>query len=173
MNKNSVARKISFLGLLMAISVVLGIFESMIPPIPMLPPGIKPGLANIVVMYTLLCMSKKDTAIIVVIKSLFVLLTRGAVAGLMSFAGGTFSAVVMLIMLLLFKDKISLVMVSIVGAVFHNIAQICVAVIVLGTNMVFAYLPVLIIAGVILGYITGFILKIVMPAVSRINPYMT
>ncbi len=169
--KNSAAYKISFLGLLIAVSVVLGAVENMIPPIPSLPPGIKPGLANIVVMFTLVCLPKRYTAVIVAAKSLFAFLTRGAVAGLMSLAGGAVSAAVMVMLVLIFKKRISILLLSVCGAVFHNAAQIFAAVFIIGTASVVYYLPVLVIAGVIMGYVTGMILRITLPAVVKISPY--
>lgn len=172
MNKNSVVFKTVFLGILLAVSVALGALENMIPPIPSLPPGIKPGLANIVVMYSILCMGKKDTALIILIKSGFVLLTKGAIAGLMSFSGGFVSALIMLLLTLIFKKKISILMLSVSGAVFHNTAQLAAAVFIMGSASVLYYLPVLVIAGIIMGYVTGLILKTVIPAVSKISPYI-
>lgn len=171
LNKNSSAYKISFLGLLTAVSVVLGAVENMIPPIPSLPPGIKPGLANIVVMFSLVCLPKRYTAVIVAAKSLFAFLTRGAVAGMMSLAGGAVSAAVMVLLVLLFNKRISILLLSVCGAVSHNAAQIIAAVFIIGTPNVIFYLPVLIIAGVIMGYITGMILRVTFPAVVKISPY--
>ena len=170
-DKNSAAYKISFLGLLIAVSFVLGIVENMIPPIPTLPPGIKPGLANTVVMFSIMCLPKRYTAVIVLSKSLFAFLTRGVTAGFMSLAGGAVSAGVMLLLVLVFKNRISVLMLSVCGAVFHNAAQITASVLIVGTLNVLYYLPILVIAGVVMGYVTGTILKIIMPAVLKISPY--
>lgn len=170
MKTSVLIKRICFMGLLLAVSVVLGFLENMIPPIPTLPPGIKLGLSNVVVMYSLFCLKKTDTALIVVIKSLFVLLTRGVTAGIMSFFGGAVSTVVMIILLMIFKQKISILLVSIFGAVFHNIAQIFVAALLIGSIAVVAYLPLLIISGVLMGYVTGIMLRVIMPAITRVNP---
>jgi heptaprenyl diphosphate synthase len=70
-----------------ALTLVLNLVENMIPPITGLPPGVKLGLSNIVVMYCLFNVNKTTAFSIASLKSVFVLITRGATAGLLSFAG--------------------------------------------------------------------------------------
>ena len=68
--------RLTGLALLFALSVVLMLLENMIPPLPALPPGVKLGLSNIAVMYCLFYMGKENAFILLVLKSLFVFLTR-------------------------------------------------------------------------------------------------
>ena len=74
------------------------------------------------------------------------------------------SITVMLMLMLIFKKKISYLIISIMGAVFHNIGQLL-AVCIIYTNIyILAYLPVLLIAGVVAGSLTTILLKLALPA---------
>lgn len=161
-------RRMVLTGLLFAVILVLSIVENGLQlPVPV--PGVKLGLSNIVVMYSLFFMEKKDAVLLALLKSLFTFLTRGAVAALLSFCGGMLSIVVMVFCLWIFKDRISYLMISIVGAVFHNFGQI-VAVSILYTNLfLWAYFPVLLISGVIAGAATSTLLKVTLPALKRLG----
>lgn len=89
------------MGLLFALAMALSFLESLLPALPMLPPGIRLGLSNIVTMYALFVLGPVSGYTIAVLKSLFVLLTRGAVAAAMSASGGIASVTVMLLLSLL------------------------------------------------------------------------
>lgn len=160
---------ITRLGLLFALALVLTTVEYMIPPIPMMPPGVKLGLANIVTMYCLFFLGKKQTFAIIFLKSGYVFIIRGATAFLMSLSGGLLSAAVMILLLAVSSRSLSYLVISVFGAVSHNIGQLVVASFLLGTSLVVFYLPLLIISGVIMGNITGTLLKLVTPAFNRIN----
>ncbi len=163
----SPARKVAFLGLLFALSVVLAFLESLIPTTGLLPNGVKLGLSNIVTMYAVFFIGWKEAYGIAVLKSLFVLLTRGAFAAVLSLSGGLLSVTVMLLLLLL-KSRLSYVVISIFGSLTHNLAQITCVSFVLGASA-FYYTPVLIISGVLMGIITGGILKVVLPALEQLR----
>lgn len=160
---------IALMGLMFALSLVLTFVEYSIPPIPMLPPGVKLGLSNIVTMYCLFFLGTKPAFTIVFLKSSFVLLIRGGTAFLMSLSGGLLSASVMMLLLMLTSLKLSYLVISIAGAITHNIGQIIIASFMLGAGMLVAYLPLLIISGVIMGNITGTLLKVIMPAFNMLN----
>ena len=86
-------------------------------------PGVKFGLSNIAVMYALFFLSKGQAYSIAVLKSLFVAMTRGMIAGILSLSGGILSLTVMLILMVLFRDKASYAVISISGAIAHNLGQ--------------------------------------------------
>ncbi len=155
-------------GLLFAVVLVLSVVENQLQiPVPV--PGVKLGLSNIVVMYSLFFVEKKEALLLAVLKSIFVFLTRGAVAALLSFCGGLLSVLGMILFLFLFKEKISYLMISILGAVFHNIGQIA-AVSLLYTNLfLWAYAPVLLLSGVIAGAATSALLKVTLPALKKVG----
>ncbi len=153
---------------MLSLIIVLSIIESFFPPVPFLPPGVKLGLSNIIVMYSLFFTTKKCTAFLVFSKSLFVFLTRGVVAGSLSLGGGIFSIIIILLFSTLLKEKISYITLSVLGAVFHNIGQITVLGVITNNKNIFWYCPILIISGIIMGAITGVALNAIMPAFKKI-----
>ena len=156
-------------GLLFAIAIVLSIVESSLPPLLVFVPGVKLGLSNIVVMYSLFFLGKKRAFTITILKSLFVFITRGLIAGVLSLTGGILSIIVMLLLILIFKDKISYLLLSISGATFHNIGQF-IALSLIYTNLyLWVYLPVLIISGVAAGIATSTLLKFILPAFKKLG----
>lgn len=167
--KKTGIKKITQLGLLLALTITLMFVESLIPPIPTLPPGVKLGLSNIVVMYCLFFLGKSSAFSILILKSGFVLLTRGPVSFLMSFTGGLLSVLIIILLLALKKLKLSYIMISVCGAVAHNLGQLIVSSLLLSSVTSFFYAPVLIISGVIMGIITGTVLKVILPVMSRLN----
>ena len=78
------SRKIAVCGLLGALALALTLLEGMLPPIPGLPPGARPGLSNIVTMFAAGSLGLPYALAIALIKGVFAFLTRGVTAGLMS-----------------------------------------------------------------------------------------
>jgi len=157
-------------ALLFAVALVLSVVENSLPSVSLGIPvsGIKLGLSNIAVMYALFFLGKKPAFTIAILKASFVLITRGPIAGLLSFCGGILSLLIMSVLLLIFKDKISYFVLSIFGSVSHNIGQFM-AISLIYTNIyLWVYLPVLLIAGVIAGMATSTLLMVVLPAFKRL-----
>ncbi len=161
------AARPALLGLLFALSVVLSLVEasfSGLVPIP----GIKLGLSNIVTMYCLFCMGKREAFMLAALKAFFVLLTRGLVGAGLSLSGGLLSVAAMLLLKKLGNDRLSHTFLSIAGGVFHNIGQIAAAALILESSAVFYYLPVLMVSGVGMGLLTGMLLRQLLPHLNRI-----
>ncbi len=155
-------------ALLFAVAIVLSMIEAQFPPILVAVPGVRFGLSNIVVMFCLFCLSKRQAFTLAVLKSVFVFFIRGTMAGALSLSGGLASLLVMILIMSIFKDKTSYLVVSICGAISHNVAQFLV-ISILFTNIFFwAYLPVLVISGVIAGTVTSVLLKILLPHLNKI-----
>lgn len=161
--------KLVLSALLFAFALVLALVENYLPPVPVPVPGIRLGLSNIVVMFALFFVGKSQAFTIAVLKSLFVLSTKGVIAGLLSFCGGILSIAVMSLVIFIFKDKVSYLIVSILGSVFHNIGQFIAITIVYQTVALWAYLPMLIIFGIIAGVITSTLLRFILPAVKKVG----
>lgn len=159
------ARRTAFLGLLTAQAVALSALESMLPALPFLPPGGKAGFSNIITMYAASSAGLPAALTIAFLKSLFVLLTRGGTAFLMSLAGGVVSTLLMA--LLLKSGRFGLIGVGVGGALGHNLAQFFVAVWLTGTPAIAAYLPVLLLFSLFSGTVTGFLLYLLLPALLR------
>ena len=160
-------RSLVLTGMIFALALILSIVESVLPPLPL--PGVKFGLSNIAVMYALFFLSKGQAYSIAVLKSLFVVITRGLLAGILSLTGGILSLTIMLLLMVLFRDRISYMVTSISGAIAHNIGQfIAVSFIYTGMHL-WAYLPALLISGVGAGIITAVLLRFVIPAFERLR----
>ena len=155
-------------SLIFASALVLAIVENILPPLPIAVPGVKFGLSNIAVMYALFFLGRRQAYTIGILKSVFVFVTRGGIAGLLSFSGGILSITVMILLMAVFRDRITYLIVSIFGAVFHNIGQFMViSVIYTGMNM-WAYLPILLISGLAAGIVTSTLLRFILPAFNRL-----
>ena len=162
-------KSLALMGLMFAAAMALSFLESLLPALPMLPPGIRLGLSNIVTMYVLFVLGPGKGYVIAVLKSFFVFLTRGAVAFAMSLAGGIVSVTVMLLLSLVPQLKKQYLLLSIFGGVAHNCGQLVMARFVIGNRYVWGYLPILVVAGVLMGAVTGLVLKVVLPHINRLH----
>lgn len=157
-------KQMTQMGLLLAVALVLGYFEHLIPIAPSLP-GVKLGIANTVLLYALYMMNTKSAVGLMLLK---VVLSGALFAGfsgaMYSLAGGTLS----LIMMILIKriPGVSIVGVSVVGAVFHNVGQILIASLTVQTKALMIYLPTLLISAVITGVLTGITAKYVLKGLA-------
>ena len=114
------ARKTALLGILCAQAIALSFLENLIPSLPFLPPGAKPGFSNIVTMFTVLTLGLPQAMCITVFKALFALMTRGATAFFMSLAGGVLSTLAMWAATKIKSDPFGLLGASTIAAVCHN-----------------------------------------------------
>ena len=119
--------KLVTIGVLTASAIVIAIAESFIPSIGI--PGIKLGLANIIILITIYELGILEATFINLLRVVIVALIRGTFLSytfLMSLTGAILSLGVMILMYLLIK-KISIIGVSVVGALFHVFGQILIA----------------------------------------------
>lgn len=156
-------------AMLFAIAIVLSLVEGTLPALIPTVPGVRFGLSNIAVMYALFFLRKREAFAIAVLKAIFTVVTRGLIAGLLSFSGGMLSLVIMIVLMSVFKENISYTMLSISGAISHNIGQLSVVAAVYTSLYTFAYLPVLLISGVLAGIVTATLLRVAIPALERIG----
>lgn len=153
MNSKYSAKKIALLAMCIALAMILSFVESQIPTfVPI--PGVKVGLANIVVIFALYRLGAKEAVIISIIRVFLVSLLFGNIMSLWySLAGAALSLIGML---LLKKVKaLSYISVSVAGGVLHNMGQIAMACILLETNIITYYAPFLIVSGTVAGIVTG------------------
>lgn len=159
-------QKLTLAAMLFAIAIVLSVVENMIPvPVPI--PGIKYGLANIVVMYCLLLLGNGYASSLVLLKGVFSCLSKGLTAGALSITGGILSLAVMLLLKKLSKGTCSYTLLSIAGAICHNIGQLLMITVLYANSYLWAYLPVLLVSGVLMGILTAVLLKYLMPYFKR------
>ncbi len=147
-------KKIAFLGLCTAVTLILAYVEALLPPLWAAVPGIKMGLPNIMILFLLYRCSLKEAAAVSLVRLFAVALLFGNVMTLAySFAGALLSLAVMV--LLKKTDRFSMVGVSIAGGVFHNLGQILVAMLVLETAEIGYYMIILTLTGTLAGILIG------------------
>lgn len=146
-------KRIAYLGMLIGLAFIFSYIETLIP-FTFAVPGIKLGLANIVVMVGLYLLGEKDAFFLSLVRIVLVGFTFGNLSTMLySLGGGLLSY---LIMVIAKKTRaFSMKGVSILGGVFHNAGQIMVAMVVLETKQLIYYLPPLMVAGTITGYFVG------------------
>ncbi len=158
---NFSVKRLTVCALLVSLCFVFSFIERLIP-ISLSPFGFKLGLANIVIVFALYKCQIFDTLIVLIAKILISGICFGGPVYLFySLLGGVFSFLIMLVL----KNKLHIVTVSIFGAIFFNIGQVLCACIIMSWNIVY-YLPIMVIAGVFTGFIIGILTDI---AESRIK----
>lgn len=164
--------KVAFLGIFGAVALVLSFLESMlVPDIPFLPVGAKPGLSNIITMYIAGTMGLPGAIYITMLKALFALITRGATGAFMSFSGGLLSTFAVCLLIKYQGRVFSYLGLGIVGAVMHNLGQLIAACVVSGTFALMNYGKYLLIFALVTGAVTGTVLMLLMPRLERIGSY--
>ena len=158
-------KKVAFLGLSIALAMVLSFVESQIPALVAIP-GIKVGLPNLVIIFLLYRVGWKETVIVSIIRVILVSLLFGNVQTMtFSIAGAALS---LLGMILLKKTNwFSCIAVSVVGGVLHNIGQIIAACLWTQTAQIAFYLPALLISGTIAGAVIGLVAGILVKRLEK------
>lgn len=166
--KKNVVKNVAFYGMMIALAMVFSYLESFIPVNALIPiPGVKLGLANIVVVFALYSMKPKDALIIGIIRVVLSGLLFGNPMTIAYSLAGCFLS--WGIMTLTKKTKLSIMGVSMLGGIFHNIGQLIVAVVLTSTVRIAYYLPVLLISGMVTGLLMGIAAKLVVDRISKIN----
>lgn len=149
------AKRVSLYGILVALALIASYIEVLIP-FNFHVPGMKLGLANIVVLIALYTGGARAGISVSVIRIILVGFTFGnpysAIYGL---SGGILSFVIMFF--LKKTDFFGIVGVSMAGGVAHNIGQLFCAMVLLRLPAVFSYLSYLIFIGVVTGVMIGII----------------
>lgn len=151
--RNRKTGKVAFTGMFVALAFVLSFLESLLP-ISLGIPGVKMGLANLVVMVTLFTIGPLEAFGVSMVRIILGGFTFGSLASMTyALAGGLLSYLVMI--LLKKTNVLSARGVSIAGGVAHNIGQIIVAILVVENSKLLFYLPVLIFSGTVTGCLIG------------------
>lgn len=151
------SKKLAHISVLSALAIIFGYIESLFPAAPI--PGIKLGISNIVILFAIYRLDKSSAFLIMLVKVLVSsLLFSGLNVFIYSLSGGIFSILAMLMS----KKVFSQIGVSMVGGVFHNLGQLLIAALMMQTNAVFVYVPHLLISGVVVGFVTGCVCRIIL-----------
>lgn len=151
--------RLAYSALFAALAMILTAVDSMIP-YNVGAPGVKLGLANLVILLVLYKMDLKSAAWINLIRILAVgFAFTGVMAMAYSLTGGFLS---LLIMWALKKTgRFSMIGVSMAGGVSHNLGQMAVAALTVGTGKIFLYFPILVYTGIAAGICMGIVAWIV------------
>lgn len=147
-------KRLTLMAVLLAMSLIIFVIEAQLPP-PVSIPGIKIGLANVITLVSLCTLGKKEALLILTLRIILgSIFTGSGIAVLYSFSGGICCFFAEALLIKRFNGK-SLWILSVFGAVAHNIGQLAAAAALTAAIVVFAYLPALVISGIISGAITG------------------
>ena len=184
-------KRVCYLGLFLAISLVISYIEAVLPPLSGIP-GVKPGLSNIVTLLILKLFGNRsekrpdrrdpaitpkrticrqigaEEAFIVLIARILLstLLFGNAFSFVFSLSGGLLALAVM--SAAAGFEKLSLIGVSMLGGVFHNLGQLCAAAFLIKQLKLAYYGPVLMVSGLITGALTGFIASLLLPRLQEL-----
>jgi heptaprenyl diphosphate synthase len=153
--KNNRTQRLALLGLLTALALIASYIEMLIP-IPIGIPGVKLGLANLIIVWALYTVRARDALLINLMRIFLVGFLFGNLSMILYSLAGTLLS--FFCMYFMKKSKLFSVQgVSVVGGVMHNVGQLLVAMAVLETKSLLYYGPVLLIAGVVTGLLIGIV----------------
>ena len=147
-------RRITKMALLTAVALILFTVEAQIPaPVPI--PGVKLGLANIITVYAMFALGPWDTLCILLVRVFLGSVFSGQMSTLLySLSGGLLWYLAMLLLSKILTEK-QIWVCGVIGAVFHNIGQMLMAIAVFQSLSVVFYFPLLMLSGIITGLFTG------------------
>ena len=161
-------KKLTTLALFTTLSLGIYAVESAIPPLVPIP-GIKLGLANIITLILLQYGTLKDAALVLTARILLSTLLFGQLLSLAySLAGGVFSLLVMFLISRLLHKKMAF-LTGAAGGLAHNMGQLLVAFFLTATPGIMAYLPFLVLSGIITGFFTGLVTTFLPPVFHHLD----
>jgi len=152
-------KKLALNSILISLAVVLSYIERFIPLDLIIPvPGIKLGLANIVTMFALFFMGLTSAVAVTVLRCILASFLFGGMSSLLySLAGAFMALMVMTVLKTGYNKAFSILGISMGGATAHNTGQILMASLMMRNAAIFAYLPVLLMTGLVTGLLTAII----------------
>lgn len=161
-------KKLTLISMLLSLALIIFTVEAQIPPIAPIP-GIKLGLANVINLITLYVLGRKESFIVLVLRIVLSSIFAGNIIGFMySLCGGLVCFLFMSIMSLFLKEN-RMWIVSVFGAVGHNMGQIMIAFFLLRIPQIIWYLPVLMISAIITGSFTGAVAQATLKQLNKAN----
>lgn len=158
------AKRLATLSVLTAMGLIMFMVESLFPPLFL--PGAKMGLSNIFSLLTLFVLGPVDAFVLVVIRTVLGSVFTGNMSTLMySLSAGIVSVVVSAVLVEFTYPRVSIVAISVVSAIMHNVTQNVVFCLVSNTPEMFSYLPWLALLGIVAGLIVGFAVWFILRAI--------
>ena len=161
-------RRLVLAGLLLALTLVFAFVESLLPP-PPLPVPAHYGLANVVVMYALFFVGTKEAAAVSTLKVVYATMTRGILAGWLSFGGTLLSFLALYLFKKLGNERISILLISVISAISHSVGQLVVSRMILNDLTIRLLLPPFVILAVVSGVVTALLLRLIVPALKSLG----
>lgn len=147
------SRKTALLGLFSALAIIFGYVELLIPTGI---PGVKLGLANLAVLFLLMRYSWREAALVSAIRIAVIgFLFTNAFSILYSLAGAALSLFVMTLMKR--SPRFSVFGISMAGGISHNVGQLLAAIVVVESASLVYYAPILLLSGVLAGFLIGWL----------------
>ena len=165
-NGKHAARKIATIAILTALSLITFIIENQFPPLFI--PGARMGLANIFSFAALIMYSPVEAFAIVAIRTgLGAVFAGNPSALLYSFTGGVVSMAISSVLMYAVYPRVSVMSISVIAAVCHNVTQVCVFVLMTSTLNMFVNLPYFVLLGVLSGAIVGGVIMLIFKKIPQ------
>ena len=148
-------KKLTTLSMLTAIALTIFMVEAQIPPLTPIP-GIKMGLSNIVTVFIVFAIGSKEAAAVLFVRIFLGAVFAGNFSTIFYSAAGGLCAILVTIGLRKILTKKQLWVAGVCGAIAHSIGQMAMAIALLETPGLIAYLPIMIAASIVSGTFTGF-----------------
>ena len=161
-------KKLTFMSIMLGLALIIFTIEAQIPPIAPIP-GIKLGLANVINLMALYMLGRKESFTVLVLRIVLSSIFAGNITGFLYSLSGGLVCFMFISVLSIFLKENRMWIVSIFGAIGHNIGQIMMALFLLKTPQLIWYLPVLMISAVITGFFTGAVAQITSKQLRKTN----
>jgi len=148
-------KKLTTLSMLTAIALTIFMVEAQIPPLTPIP-GIKMGLSNIVTVFIVFAIGPREAAAVLFVRIFLGAVFAGNFSTIFYSAAGGLCAILVTILLRKILTQKQLWVVGVCGAIAHSIGQMAMAIALLETPGLIAYLPIMIAASIVSGTFTGF-----------------
>jgi heptaprenyl diphosphate synthase len=154
-------KKLTHLSVLIAFALVMHTIEASVP-LPMVIPGAKLGLANVITLLALVIYGFSAALFVAMTRTILGSIFLGNFLGLgfwLSFSGAVAATLIMAMGVVLWRrGTLSLIAVSVLGAAAHSTAQVSVAALVIqNINLLRLYLPLLLLLALPAGFFTGLV----------------
>jgi heptaprenyl diphosphate synthase len=166
--KHDILVRIARVGVYTAVSLLLFMVEGLLPPLIPLAPGVKLGFANIVTLFAVLTLGRRDALAVLAVRCVLGTVFSGNWFGILYSLGGGLAAYAVMVLLVTFlRARVSIPAVSVAGAVTHNLVQTFIASLVVKQARFFVFLPwmtaVSIVAGITIGFAVWLLYRYVPP----------
>lgn len=152
--KNTPSQRLSMAAMFLCVALIISLFENALPPIMPALPYAKLGIANCVLLVSVAVLGVRWGLLITIMRCFLVAVFSGNFFQLaFSLPAGIISVCIAGILFVIGKN--SLTAISVAGAAVHNLVQVCIGCIVVGSASLFSLLPYMCVFGCIAGIATG------------------